>query len=174
MSASATAMPLRAYADGGCIGINPSPDGGTWAFRLIGFGEVILAERSGIVLPAEAGLPTISNNYTELLACLRALQSLPDGWEGVLHTDSQVTLLRLTRDRPSFNGIPEEMVEETWRQRKRMGKLTLVLLDGHPTRAHLLAGVGKRGYPVSEHNVACDKACTRQSVEFLKRKHSKP
>lgn len=171
---TATLNVLRAYADGGCIGINPSPDGGTWAFRLIGFGETVLKEESGIVLPAEAGLPTISNNYTELLACLRALRSLPDGWEGDLFTDSQVTLLRLTKDRPSFNGIPEAMVEETWRQRRRMGKLRVTLLDGHPTRAHLAAGVGKRGYPVSEHNVACDKACSRHSLAFLKEKNSKP
>jgi hypothetical protein len=45
----------------------------------------------------------------------------------------------------------------------RLGTVVPVLLDGHPTQAQLAAGVGKRGHPVSAHNVACDRACTAQA-----------
>jgi hypothetical protein len=77
--------------------------------------------------------------------------------------------IRRFRDGARTRGIPE-----AWTGRKdaalgRLGTLSYVLLDGHPTRAQLSAGVGKRGSPVSEHNVWCDEACTEVGRLLLER-----
>lgn len=43
-----------------------------------------------------------------------------------------------------------------------------VLLQGHPTKADLACGIGKkRNLPVSIHNVWCDEACGKAAREFL-------
>ena len=47
--------------------------------------------------------------------------------------------------------------------------ISCLLLDGHPTRSQLEAGKGKRGGPVSEHNVWCDKACGYAAVGFIEK-----
>lgn len=158
----------EAFADGGCIGPNPSRHGGTWAFRLLR-GSEVAEERSGVVTAREAALPAVSNNYTELLACLNALSCLPEGWAGTLYSDSWCTVCRLVNERPGFAGIPTSMVRRVWFERERLGRFKVVLLDGHPTVAQLAVGVGKRGNPVSEHNVACDEVCTALSLTFLAR-----
>lgn len=49
----------------------------------------------------------------------------------------------------------------------RLGQLQYVQLDGHPTKANLRAGVGKRGNPVSRHNAWCDRECARVGQRFL-------
>jgi len=45
-------------------------------------------------------------------------------------------------------------------------QIKFILLDGRPTKAQLLSGVGKCGHPVSEHNVWCDEAC-RENGQVL-------
>jgi ribonuclease HI len=152
---------VSVYADGGVIGKNPSPIGGTWAYILVDSDRLKVDSGSGVVRPADVGLPAIENNLTELLACLQAMERLPDGWAGVIHTDSQVTVFRLRGKNPKLNGIPEAMRERLRLARGRLGTYSMVLLDGHPTRAHLKAGVGKRGKPVSLWNVECDRECSR-------------
>jgi hypothetical protein len=157
------------YADGGVIGVNPSAEGGTWAYlHLNPEGTEPTLRMSGVCVPELEGMPTISNNYTELYAAVAALEAAPDGWEGRLHTDSHVTRCRLVNVRPGMAGIPDELRDRLFAQRARF-KLTpdrVVLLDGHPTRAQLESGVGKRGNPVSRWNVACDEACNRAARDY--------
>lgn len=146
---------------------NPSPLGGTYAFLHVNSKGVVTRQESGIILPRDSGLPKISNNFSELFAALEALESIPQGWDGTLYTDSLVTLRRITTG-SKFNGIPEPMIERTLRLRKGR-RYKVVLLCGHPTRKELEAGVGKRGYPVSIHNVTCDKLCRKEMDAFLEK-----
>lgn len=166
-------MTLDLYADGGVIGRNPSPWGGTFAALLVdpfandGAGG-ILTLTSGIVTPADAGsgIAAITNNYTELLAAVRALDLAPSGWRGTLYTDSWVTLCRIVRPRAGFAGIPDALQAELRAVKARAGRFDVILLDGHPTLAQLAAGVGKRGNPVSKWNVECDRECGRLAAEW--------
>lgn len=148
------------YADGGVISRNPSKIGGTWACRLLSNGQVV-HEGSGVITPAEAGTPAITNNLTEMLALLEGLKQLPADWTGTIYSDSQVTLGRVFEGW-KWSNIPPWMHRLFQAQRARLvnwSAISYALLDGHPTSAQLAAGVGKRGHPVSEHNVWCDKAC---------------
>jgi hypothetical protein len=92
---------LEVYADGGCLGKNPSPLGGTWAWVHVGRGGAVLARGSGVI---RAGVgfygATVSNNVSEFVALLLAIESLPGGWSGPAFTDSNGTLLRFQR--PGF------------------------------------------------------------------------
>lgn len=152
--------PFAVYADGGVCGPNPSRIGGTWAWVWAdGRGEAI-REESGLVEPCDLGLDTVTNNVTELYAALRLIESLPGGWAGTLHTDSEVTLHRLTHSH-SFKGVPDWMRLRVLKAREGR-RWTVTLLAGHPTRAELARGYRERnGLPVSRHNVRCDQLCTR-------------
>lgn len=168
---------IAVYADGGVIRVNPSPIAGMWATCHIDAGGARVWSASGLVLaePGDPYLSMVTNNQTELRALLAGLEALPDGWSGRVCTDSEVTIRRF-RDDARLAGIPLE-----WRKRLayvlgRLGALTYVLLDGHPTRAQLArqdelgewaAGVGKSGGPVSKWNQWCDQECTRIGREYL-------
>jgi ribonuclease HI len=162
------------YADGGVIGRNPSPVGGTYAWCHVDECGERVATGSGLVLPDPhfprdlvsgvedvfACPAPITNNQTEFLALLRGLMALPEGWSGTVHSDSKITLGRFFWEW-KITQIPHEWIRWGSEVRQRLGKCEPVLLDGHPTRAQLTAGVGKRGQPVSEHNVWCDTQCGR-------------
>jgi ribonuclease HI len=157
------------YADGGVIQKNPSDIGGTWATCHVDGDNRRCWRASGVLLPADVGAPFVTNNQTEFYALLTGLEMLATGWSGKVCTDSLVTIRRF-RDEGRLAGIPNE-----WRRRMamtlgRLGELEYVLLDGHPTRAQLAAGIGKRGGPVSEHNVWCDHACTEAGRELVGRR----
>lgn len=155
---------IALYADGGVINANPSPLGGTWAYCLVnGSGERVF-ERAGVVTPVMAQLPAITNNLTELLALVRGLEELPYGWNGTVYSDSWVSLQRVFLA-AKLNNVPDWLVIRLQRVQKsgKLGNVRYTLLDGHPTRVQLAAGIGKRGNPVSIHNVWCDQACTCQA-----------
>jgi ribonuclease HI len=144
------------------LGRNPSAEGGTWCAILVTEDDqTMLVKAFGIVTPADVGMTLVENNLTELVAAVEALERLPDGWDGVLFSDSQNTIRRLTAKHPSFGGVPAELYARVTAQRKRFPKLKAVLLDGHPNAEHLIAGIGKRGYPVSRWNVAANDECDR-------------
>jgi len=149
------------YADGGVIGANPSRVGGTWAWRLVDADGNVLDHASGDYLCGDIhGYVPVTNNFTEFLALVKGLKSLPDGWSGLVCSDSAVTLGRLFRGW-KMTGIPTWLVVAGGAALQRLGPVEHLLLDGHPTRAHLAAGVGKRGNKVSEHNRWCDEECQR-------------
>jgi hypothetical protein len=169
------------YADGGVLGRNPSKLGGTWAWcwslteKLVvpDVTPWVFREGAGLCLygatEKECGLtgfrvvegraPEITNNVTEFLALARCLAPLPAGWEGPVYSDSQITLGRFFRGWET-KGLPPDWVARVHEViLPRLGKLTPVLLDGHPTRSQLQAGVGKRGNLVSSFNKLCDHQC---------------
>lgn len=150
--------PSFIYCDGGVIGPNPSPVGGTWAWCWVNEDGEKIKSGSGVVVPQNVGLPRITNNLTELLAGYYALQSVGKDWGGTLHTDSRVTQLRLTVSH-KFKGIPENFMNAVLSLRQtRNYKVRLVA--GHPTRKELEQGFSNRNrLPVSIHNRWCDREC---------------
>ena len=157
------------YCDGGVILNNPSTYGGTWAFRCLYDGQVT-QQMSGIITPETAFMPAITNNLTEMLALVRGLEALPPTWAGTIYSDSQITLGRAFQGW-KWKNIPLWLHQGYQRARGKLvnwDQIKWVLLQGHPTKAELVAGVGSRGYPVSEHNLWCDKECGRRASEFLK------
>lgn len=156
-------MISKLFADGGVIEKNPSRMGGTWAWIQVGEDDNQVACGYGVITPAEARMETVSNNLTELLALLYGLERLPVEFRGIVASDSQVSLGRLFMGW-QWKNIPPWMHEKYQDARKRLpfwNDIQYVLLDGHPTRAQLAAGVGKRGHPVSRWNVLCDKLCSQ-------------
>lgn len=162
---------VAAYCDGGLIvapGQKPgaSPHGGTWAYVLVGAGDQVIGTGSGLLLASDLGDP-VGNNTAEFQAAAMLLRALPDGWSGTIGCDSRVTIGRL-HDGWERNGIPEGLSALADHHLRRLGALTWVLLDGHPTKAQLAAGIGKRGNPVSPHNVLCDKLCGEAGERWLR------
>lgn len=159
------------YADGGVIKKNPSTVGGTWAFRITSAG-VVVAEHSGIITPADARVPAVTNNLTEMLALVRGLQALGktnSKWTGTVYSDSQITLGRAFEGW-KWTGIPSWLMGEYQYARKRLvnwDQIGHVLLSGHPTRDQIEQGIGKGGRPVSIHNQWCDKACGIAAKNYL-------
>lgn len=152
---------IAVYADGGVIGINPSPVGGTWAWCHVNAAGERIQTASGIVRPW-GNMKAITNNLTEMIALVLALEALPAGWSGQIYSDSKITLGRVFLNW-RCDGIPMALQARMHVATDRLGVYQWWLLDGHPTRAQLAAGIGKRGQPVSEHNVWCDHACCEQA-----------
>lgn len=148
------------YTDGGVIQVNPSPFGGTWAWCVVEDGQRIRHD-SGVLLPTP-DCPVITNNVTELYALVAGIEALPLDWVGVVFSDSWVSLQRVFLS-AKLKNVPPWLVArlQTIQTSGRLARMAYVLLDGHPTKAQLLAGRGKRGGPVSEHNVWCDTECNR-------------
>jgi len=163
--------PYKLYTDGGVIGKNPSPYGGTWACVLT-FNDRKLWEYSGYITPDQVDFPknVVTNNQTELFAVLEGLSYLLHNHVVQICSDSNVTLGRVFRG-SSFNNIPDWMISCLDVQIKRLihwKKFSYQLMNGHPTQKELEAGIGKRGYPVSKWNVLCDKLCQEQAEEYRK------
>jgi ribonuclease HI len=121
-------------------------------------------------------MPVVTNNLTEMLAALKAINYVPADWAGRIYSDSQVTLGRLFMGW-KWSNVPPAMHQVYQLLRRRLvnwERIEYVLLDGHPTKAELLAGIGKRGHPVSEHNAWCDEACRLAGEQFLERANPKP
>lgn len=156
------------YADGGVIGPNPSSVGITWAWRGVSADGKLVAQQSGLYL-CSSDLPTLGNNFAELLAAVEALESVPPGWAGLVCSDSQNTLGRVFQGWKVKEGVPPWLVQRlrAVQARVNLAVCRWTLLDGHPTQAQLAAGRGKRGNPVSVHNVECDRQCQLLARTFL-------
>ena len=160
------------YCDGGVIGHNPSDEGGTYAWVLVRDGKIV-RQASGIILPSDGYNGVISNNVSELVAAVVAIEAMPIGWTGTLYSDSQVTLGRLFLAWPLRN-VPRYLVTRLWaiQRTERLAGVQHVLLQGHPTKADLAAGIGKkRNLPVSKWNAWADRECAHQASEYMIAKH---
>lgn len=161
---------IAVYADGGLLKSNPSPIGGMWATCHVDADGERVWSASGLIL-ADASDPLfreVGNNTAEFRALLAGLEALPDGWSGTAYTDSLLTIHRFTNpETAGLGGIPDDWCRRMAYVLGRLGVLEFVLLDGHPTRAQLAAGIGKRGNKVSEFQVWCDQECTRLGREYL-------
>lgn len=144
-------IPYELYTDGGIMGSNPSTVGGTWAWCWVDKQGNRIKGDKGIVTPKMVNMTTISNNFTELLATLKALQSVPKWWKGAIKTDSQVTWHRLNKSK-AFEGIPDEFRNAVLFVRENI-KYVPILVKGH-----------SKEFP---HNEWCDQQCRRVGEDFL-------
>lgn len=150
------------YCDGGVIQANPSPIGGTWAWCAVDASGERIAESSGV----RPGAGT-TNNLMELIAAVRGLEAMPEGWAGALYTDSNITRGRLF-EKWLMRGIPEEWIIRAQMALDRLGVIKGVLLAGHPSKADLKTGKDHiKLLPVSIHNVWCDEAATEAGRQYL-------
>lgn len=126
-------------------------------------GEVHVRDLSSCV---RCGEPLgVSNNNSEYLAMLRAVESMPADWGGKVCSDSGITIGRFSQGWKHLN-IPLQWER---RMQEATARLSLnpedyILHKGHPTRADIAAGEGRRKpggrlYPVSVHQELCDKLC---------------
>lgn len=155
------------YTDGGVILKNPSTIGGTWAWCAVDARGNRVIERGGAV-PARDGQP-ITNNHMEQIALTLALEAMPDGWSGTVYSDSMIALGRVFKGWRLKN-LPANVAKRSAAAVARLGHIETVLLQGHPTKADLACGMGKkRNLPVSIHNVWCDAECGLQAKAFLEK-----
>lgn len=155
---------IQLFCDGGLVGAQPFTLAGTWAYVVVVDGQAF-RERSGIIRVAGT-----TNNQTEMYALLMGLKALPSDFAGEILSDSMVTLGRVFLSW-KWNNIPDEfhtIFREQTTRLKNWGtdRITYTLLDGHPSKAQLAAGIGKRGHMVSAFNVWCDAECNRRSAEY--------
>lgn len=158
------------FVDGGVVQINPSPIGGTYAYRLVYHGQII-EEKSGFISPENAIVFAVSNNLTEMLALVSGLEILPDTWDGTIYSDSMITLGRVFLGW-RWKNIPSWLSDRFSEQTKRLKNWETIghtLLSGHPTKYQLAQGFGKHGLPVSKHNAWCDQACQNEAQKAKKR-----
>lgn len=159
-------MTEELYCDGGVIGRNPSIIGGTWAWCLIRDG-LVFRSACGVITPEDCkphpGI--VTNNITELYAAVQALEAMGEGWDGIIHTDSSITLQRITEG-VSFANVPQSLRIRALAVR-RGRKYKTKLLAGHPTKEELVKGKARRnGNPVSIWNCWCDEQCQRLAKEY--------
>jgi hypothetical protein len=110
-----------------------------------------------------AFIEPITNNFTEFLAMLHALEAMGEGWSGYVYCDSMLTLGRFFQGWKNKN-IPDEFIVRAQLAVKRLGKITPVHISGHPTKKDLVKGMTKSGRPVSKWNEYVDKLCTEAGV----------
>lgn len=155
------------YTDGGLVLKNPSPVGGSWAYRLVDstdrLGGNVVKEYSGGRIQ-----PEITNNTTEFIAAVLAFRQLPEGWSGLWLPDSEVTVTRLLYGGKG-KGLSLEQIKWGRETMERMGNIQVQLLGGHPTKKALAAGQREDGKLVSIHNVWADKACGVINAHLLKK-----
>lgn len=147
------------FTDGGLASKNPSSIGGAWAWCFIKSGWFIRTG-SGILTPADCDTTTVSNNDLELIAAIRALEGVGNDYDGVLWTDSYITLRRLINPKAPLKGL-SLWLKERLRRIQRGRKLNVKLLGGHPSLEELRNGCRKNGRPVSRFNQWCDDECNR-------------
>lgn len=182
---------VAVYCDGGLLSRNPSEIGGTWAFcavdddgRKVGFKSgVVYAEDLARNVRNNNDIPLareiVSNNHTEHIAIVRAIEALPFGWSGTILSDSNVALTRVQSDyelvtlgKRRFPAAENNLWPSISRRSKeavaRLGVVSFVLLQGHPTKADLERGIGaKRNLPVSIYQVWCDKRCEQEKRKYV-------
>jgi ribonuclease HI len=167
------ALPTAAYSDGGLIHHNPSPFGGAWAYCLVDRQGNRIQEQSGLVLVCErqCGRPPhwerarVTNNETECLALILALEALPRGWSGPVYSDSR-NALRAVVYGQGGHYLPASWYQRAENARHYLGRLEAINLSGHPSRDDLARGTTAGGRPVSRHNVWCDVACQRAMMNW--------
>lgn len=149
------------YTDGGVIDRNPSPIGGTWAYCGVNAENKRVLHNGGYILKPDGRL--ITNNHTEQIAIILALESMPNGWSGTVYSDSKIAMNRM-RGKGTNKNLPDNVIERTKAVLARLGKVKFRHVKGHPTQSELFKGYSKNHRRVSIHNVWCDEECRRQAV----------
>ncbi len=195
--------PARVYADGGLVWsgqAGASLIGGTWAWVSVDANDQEVARASGFISAAEMAADygmtaEVTNNQTEFLAMLLALEALPDRWAGVICSDSKNALDRISL-RSSMKNLPLAWIRRAKVARGRLGRLVELHVSGHPSVIDLECGrrhvkepikgfstgwcdkgthdMHYHGRPVSKWNKVVDRLCREAGLpHMLPRKATK-
>lgn len=169
--------PVAIYTDAGLLSHNPSEFGGTWAFVAVDEDDRKVFYKSGVTLTCNLKVHRVSNVVMEQIAIVRAMEAMPEGWSGMILSDCQPALIRVESDYDQTHGVsrfpaaennlPKSVSRRSKRAAARLGKVRFVLVQGHPNKKDLIAGVGsKSNLPVSKWNVWADQRCTEEKIKF--------
>lgn len=155
----------RVYSDGGVFRPRRC-EAGSWAWVATDDQDEEVACQYGWIEQGPNTPDGISNNMTELAAACNALgwmTRVTPRWSGILCTDSQITIGRLSMGW-RLKGIPDGWARRMGETLRSLGAVHYVPMKGHPTKADLEAGQGTRKedgktYAVSKHQVKCDRLC---------------
>lgn len=165
----------KVVCDGGLVAMNKY--GGTWAWTGVNdlnrriIGESGFVEGPPSKQPDKSFTRHVTNNHSEQIAIVKALESMPDGWEGTVISDSRIALGRVfNRHTWSMKNLPPNILERTHAAMTRMGPgIKSLNIQGHPTEDDIRKGWGRhRNLPVLIHNVYVDWECERQREEYFK------
>ena len=158
-------MNAELYADGGLVYANPSPYGATQGVRIVVDDTVVFEQ--GYFYPASFFGGSAGNNSSEVLAIALGFEA----WHNLFGTRFMGTVYTDSENAKGFYQLTNRMSVEPKVHSKvnevlpYLGPSKWVLLDGHPSAAHLYKGTGKRGGPVSIHNVVCDELATEAGIQ---------
>lgn len=165
---------LKVFVDGGLLGRNPSPIGGTYGIVYIQIDDTVISELSGVIDAETLGYNGfVSNNVSELYAlCLGILKITPvHGLEVHFYSDSEITLGRVFCG-DALNNVPDWLKEMTRNARLHLRKLNLkgyTLLAGHSSIADCAAGWNKaKNLPASKWNTHVDRMCNQARAKYEK------
>jgi ribonuclease HI len=143
------AYTVNAYSDGGQLSANQkgvgSTHGGTWGCVWTDRDDNRIQEAHGTVLPNKSvGRMGVTNNDSEMIAALIALDNLPDDWKGTFHCDSLVTLARIKELSPHKEHRPDRINNLPWSE---SDKVEMRNKEREKKRGEL---VGKMGVEIVE------------------------
>lgn len=135
------------YTDGATIGNNPSKLGGAWAWCAVDIHNDMIANDSGIVYAPKTRI--VTNNQIEQIAIVKALEAMPEGWSGIIYSDSMIAMGRVFKGfgkNPTNKNLPPNIIRRTLEAVARCGKLTAIHVKGHSGNIY---------------NEWCDEECSR-------------
>ena len=163
------------FVDGGVCGKNGQAQAGTWAWCLVKDDQIVRSASGFVTVEDVVPYTHVTNNVTELIALVYALEAMPQGWSGQVFTDSQNALHRVC-DGWAMNNVPQWLQDRVRKVLWHLGKSGFTLLGGHPERCSLKeqeAGIRQDGLPLSKWNAWCDGQCNQKKAEALEYMASK-
>jgi ribonuclease HI len=133
---------VAVYCDGGVIGDgglvrSRSVVGGVWAWCGVNAEGLRVMEAGGSV-PAPHGRP-VTNVHTEHMAICKALEAMPEGWNGPVYSDNETALGRVFLGW-ACNNLPSNVKQRTEKALAELGEVYPVLCKGHPRKDMLETG----------------------------------
>ena len=143
---------VEIYTDGSCKG-NPGPGG--WGVRI---------EQEGRIREYHGGEATTTNNRMELLAVIRALETLDRGTRARLHTDSQYVQL-------GISSWIHDWKRRGWRtsDKKPVKNVDLWRRLDELAAAHEIEWIWVRGHEGNAGNERADELANLGVAEVLRR-----
>lgn len=169
---------VAVYCDGGMI---PSADAGTYAYCYVDAGGARIYEQAGYTFPSveqsrykvqyiDTG--RVTSPISELVALCSAMEDLPITAQPVTVYCDCENALQWVFGNNRMKAVTLDLQFRVLEVKKRLSvfppieDIRYVVLDGHPSKNQIETGIGKRGNPVSIHNVWCDDNCNIMRREY--------
>lgn len=149
--------PSIVYTDAGCIGVNPSWLGGTWAV-IFADPDRGYREFYGHIVPQVLGRDQIENNALETLALCLGVEAASE--RATVYCDNENAIRRLTEpESQKFAHCPQWLITRCHGAKRCRPNVRIELIGGHPTKKDIERGRRPDGKRVSVYNVRADALC---------------